>query len=126
MKKNKLASVIRVVLALALIFFGLNGFLQFVTPPSMSEAATNFLGALFATGYILPVLNFLFLVIALMLIFNKFVPLALVLLAPFTVNIVLFHFFLDFASGTMGYIVALFNIYLIHVNWDSYRPMWKR
>jgi len=121
-----LTVVVRIILAIVLIFFGLNGFFQWMTPPLGPEAAMNFLGAMFATGYMFIVINILFLISGLLLLFNRYVPLALVLLTPITVNILLFHFFLDFAGGTFGYVLALLNIYMLHVHWDSFRPLMKK
>ena len=126
MKKNKLTTTARIVLALALLLFGINGFLQFMPQPQMPEAAANFLGALFVTGYIFPVINILFLIAGLLMIFNRYVPLALALITPITINIVLFHFFLNFIGGTFGYVMALLNIYLIYSYADSFKPLLKK
>jgi len=121
-----LTVVVRIILAVVLLFFGLNGFFQFMTLPPGPEAAMNFLGALFVTGYMFPVINILFLISGLLLIFNRFVPLALVLITPITVNIILFHFFLNFSGGTFGFILALLNIYMLYVHWDSFKPLMKK
>lgn len=126
MKEKTLAKIARYILALALIFFGANGFLQFAPAPEFLPRAMEFLGALFVTGYMFPLLNIVFLLVALMLLTNKYVPFALVLLAPITLNVILFHVFLDFSSGTMGFVVALLNIYLMSVHVDAYRPMFHR
>jgi putative oxidoreductase len=126
MKESTLAKIFRIILGLGLIFFGLNGILQFVTPPALPSRGMEFFTALDSTGYMLPLMNIVFLLVALLLLTNKWTPFALVLLAPITLNIVLFHLFLDLASGTMGYIVALINIYLMIVHSDSYRPMFHK
>jgi len=126
MTEGKLAKTFRILLALALIFFGLNGFFQFVTPPELSVRGMEFFGALVATGYMMPFINTIFLLVAAMLLFNRHVPFALVILAPITLNIVLFHIFLDFASGLFGYIVGIVNIYLMIVHADSYRSMFHK
>ena len=52
-----LTAVVRIILAVLLIFFGLNGFFQFMSPPDMPEVAANFLGALFASGYMFPLIR---------------------------------------------------------------------
>ena len=123
MTESKVAMIFRYILALALVFFGLNGFFGFMTPPEMAAAGTSFFGALFATGYMLPFMNIVFLVVAVMLLLNKWVPFALVLLAPIMVNVVLFHIFLEFSTGLFGFVVGFINLYLMIVHADSYRSM---
>lgn len=88
----KIAALIaRYLLGLIFLVFGLNGFLHFIPmPPPANPVAGQFMGALFVSHYLVPV--FLLQVIpAILLLINRFVPLALTLLAPIIVNIVLFH-----------------------------------
>jgi len=125
MKEKGIVKLFRIILGLACLFFGLNGFFQFMTPPEMSAEATALFGAFYSTGYLLPLMNLIFLAVGVMLLLNRSVPFALVLLAPISVNIVLFHLFLEFATGLMGYIFALINLYLMIVHANSYRPMFR-
>lgn len=88
----KIATLIaRNLLGLMFVVFGLNGFLHFIPqPPPPPGLATQFLGALAASHYMVPV--FLLQVTGgLLLLANRFVPLALLLLGPVIVNILLFH-----------------------------------
>lgn len=126
MAEKKLAKVVRYLLGLALLFFGLNGFFMFVTPPELASAGMEFFAAMAATGFLLPLTNIVYLLVAVMLLTNKYVPLGLVLLAPVLLSVVLFHIFLDPVSGIAGYIVALFNLYLLIVHVDAYRPMLRK
>ena len=123
--EKKLAKIVRYLLGLALLFFGLNGFFLFVTPSALASAAMEFFGAMIATGYLLPLTNIVFLLVV-MLLTNKYVPFSLVLLAPIMLNVVFFHIFLDPASGIGGYVVGLFNLYLMIVHVDAYRPMLRK
>ena len=52
------------------------------------------MGALFATGYMLPLIKATEVVCGVLLLIGRWVPLALVVLAPVVLNIVLFHLFL--------------------------------
>src|ERR1041384_1295457 len=83
---------------LGLVFFvsGLDGFLHFLPQPSEppSEAAMSFAVALMKSGYMFPLIKGVELVVGALLLANRLVPLALVLLAPVLVNIVAFHAFL--------------------------------
>jgi putative oxidoreductase len=86
----------RVVFGLAMLAFGLmNLFMPMQTPPEVSEPARAFSAALAATGYMMPMIGILLSVCGALLLANRYVPLALLLLAPFFVNSVLFHVFLE-------------------------------
>ena len=91
---------VRCLLGFIFFVFGLNGFLQFVPQPPPPPAAGAFFGALAATGYMLPLIMSAQVVAGALLLSNRFVPLALALLAPVVVNIVLFHAVL--APGGIG------------------------
>jgi uncharacterized membrane protein YphA (DoxX/SURF4 family) len=86
-----LPTVARVLLGLIFFVFGLNGFLHFLPLPPMEGRAAEFMGGLAAAGYFFPMLKATEVVVGLSLLTNRFVPLALVVLAPITVNIVAFH-----------------------------------
>jgi len=84
------ATIARYLLGLIFLVFGLNGFIHFIPSPPQSGAAGQFLGAMAETGYLIPI--FLIQVIGgALLLAGRFVPLALILLAPLLVNIILFH-----------------------------------
>jgi hypothetical protein len=85
------AVIARFLLGLIFLVFGLNGFLHFIpasSPPS--GTAGQFVGALFVSNYLV-VVFLLQIVSAILLLLNRYVPLALTLLAPIIVNILLFH-----------------------------------
>ncbi len=88
----KIASIIaRYLLGLIFLVFGLNGFLHFIPmPPPKGALAAQFGGAIFASHYWVVVFSVQVLGGVLLLV-NRFVPLALVLLGPVIVNIFFFH-----------------------------------
>jgi hypothetical protein len=90
----KIASTIaRILLGLLFTVFGLNGFLHFIPMQPPAGLAGQYLGALFVSHYL--VIVFLVqLAGGLLLLANRYVPLALILLGPVIVNIVCFHAFL--------------------------------
>jgi uncharacterized membrane protein YphA (DoxX/SURF4 family) len=87
----KIATLIaRILLSLLFLVFGLNGFLHFIPMPPPSGLAGQYMGVLFVSHYLVVV--FLVQVIGgALLLANRFVPLALILLGPILVNILLFH-----------------------------------
>ena len=82
--------IARFLLGLIFLVFGLNGFLHFIPSPPLSGTAGQVLGALFVSHYLVPI--FLLQVIsAVLLLVNRYVPLALTLVAPIIVNVLLIH-----------------------------------
>lgn len=80
----------RLLLGLLFTVFGLNGFLHFIPMPPPEGLAGQFMGALFVSKYLVAVFA-LQLIGGVLLLSNRFVPLALAILAPIVVNILLFH-----------------------------------
>ena len=122
---NKLTLIARLLLGLILLAFGLMNLLGVAPQNEYPEAAATFLGGLFVAGYVFPLLNLTMVIVGILLIVNRFVPLALVVFAPFTVNIILFHVFLDMSSIGPGLVVLILHLYLLFANIESYKPLLK-
>jgi putative oxidoreductase len=89
-----LTLIARLLLGLMFLVFGLNGFLNFLNMgPAPTGLAGQFIGALFQSHYYW-VIAALQVVAGVLLLINRYVPLALVLLGPIIVNILLYHIFL--------------------------------
>jgi len=87
------STISRYLLGLIFLIFGLNGFFHFIPMPPPTGVAAQFLGALFVSHFL--TLVFLLQILpAALLLANRYVPLALALLAPVIVNIVCFHAFM--------------------------------
>jgi putative oxidoreductase len=108
---------------LLLLIFGANKFLHFIPMPPMVGAAGDFMNSLGATGYVLPIVGLLEIFVGALLLLKKWVPFALVLLAPISINIVLFHLFLDIPGVGAALLVAVLNGILIYKNWSSFKPL---
>jgi putative oxidoreductase len=72
------------------LIFGLNGFLNFIPLPPPEGIAGQFMGALHVSHY-LWVIFAIQVVGAVLLLVNRYVPLAVAVLAPVIVNILVFH-----------------------------------
>jgi putative oxidoreductase len=72
------------------LVFGLNGFLNFIPLPPPSGVARQFMGALYVSHYLWVIFAFQ-VAAAILLLANRYVPLALAVLAPVIVNILVFH-----------------------------------
>src|ERR1700692_1477361 len=79
------------------LVMGLNGFLNFIPLPPPGGVAGQFMGALFVSHYLIVIMA-VQVIAAILLLVNRFVPLALAVLAPVIVNILCFHIFM-FPSG---------------------------
>lgn len=119
--------ILRIILGLGLIFFGLGKLIHFnfLPNPTFDEDASLFMDSLNNTGYVLPVVAILEIFVGILLVFNKWVSFALILLVPITVNVLLFHLFLDSPGLILAIVVVLLNGILIYKHWKSYRPLFN-
>src|SRR5581483_8334688 len=107
-------TIVRVLMGLMFVVFGLNGFLNFIPQPKtpMPEGAMAFAGALMNTGYMMPLVMGTQLLVGILLLLNLFVPLALALIAPILVGIITFHIFLQPAGLAPGAVILVMELYL--------------
>ncbi len=97
--------IARLLLGLIVVVFGLNGFLNFLNMgPLPSGLAGQFIIALAASHYFWVVAG-LQVVGGVLLLVNRFVPLALVLLGPIIVNILLYHVFLNRSGAQLAILI---------------------
>lgn len=123
MKTKLPVAIVRILMGLPLVVFGLNGFLNFIPPPEggLPPAAAEFSAALVNSGYMMPLIGATLLVVGLLLLANRFVPLALLLFAPFIVNSVAFHLALERSGLKAAGVFLAFELYLA---W-AYRAAWR-
>lgn len=114
----------RILLGSLFTIFGLNGFLNFMPSPPLPALAAQFMGALFVSKYLM-VIFALQLTAGVLLLINRFVPLALTILAPILVNIVVFHVCMSptgFAPGAIA--CALWTVLLVRER-TVFAPLWS-
>lgn len=120
---SSFTKIIRFLLALILIIIGLNKFLNFIPISEAPSEASLFMGSLQATGYILPFVGAIEIFIGLLLLANKWVAFAVLLLVPISINILLYHVFLDIPTIGPAVVVAVINFILIYKLWPKYKPL---
>jgi uncharacterized membrane protein YphA (DoxX/SURF4 family) len=99
--------IARLLLGLIFVVFGLNGFLNFLSMgPMPTGLAGQFIGALFLSHYYWVIAG-LQILGGVLLLANRFVPLALVLLGPVIVNILLYHFFLNLSGVGLAIVITI-------------------
>jgi putative oxidoreductase len=115
--------ITRIALGLILILFGANKFLHFIPMEAPTGIAGEFMNSLGSTGYFFPLVGFLEVIIGIMLLAKKWVAFALVLLAPISINILLFHLFLAIPGLGIAIVVLALNFILIYKHWQQYKPL---
>jgi hypothetical protein len=108
----KVKTAARLLLGATFTVFGLNGFFHFLPAPAPTGAAAAYVGGLVASGYMFPLIKGTEVAVGLLLLSNRFVPLALTILAPIVVNIVAFHAFLAPAGLGLPILVTALGVYL--------------
>jgi hypothetical protein len=100
------STIARCLLGLIFLTFGLNGFLHFIPMPPPAGVAGQFFGALFASRFYV-VIFLLQIVSAVLLLANRYVPLALTILGAVIVNILCFHIFMAPAGLPLAVVVTV-------------------
>ena len=116
-------TIVRVLLGVAFLVFGLNGFLNFIPapkdlPPDIITVTTG----LVKGGY-MTVVSGAEIIGALLLLTNRFVPLALAILAPIIVGILTFHIAIALPTIVPGIVVLVMELYLTWAYRGAFRPM---
>lgn len=115
----------RIILGLIYFVFGLNFFLHFIPNNSQPEGkAAAFLGGLFQSGYIFPLIKVIETICGALLLANRYVALILVILMPISINILLFHSVLE-PGGAPISISLLIIISQLYLAW-AYRDYYKQ
>ena len=115
---NKLTNIPAYLLSLIYLVFGSNYFLHFLAMPPMSGDAGAFAGLLYTTGF-LAVVKVLEVVIAVLLIVPATRALAALLIAPISINILLFELLIAHQPG-IGVLMILLNGIAIIQNKEKY------
>ena len=116
-------AIVRVLLGVMFLIFGLNGFLNFIpTPKDIPPDILSVMGGLMKAGY-MTVVSAAEVLAAIMLLTNRFVPLALAFLAPIVVGILTFHLAMARATIGPGIVVLAMELYLAWSYRAAFRPM---
>ncbi len=132
-------TVLRIGLGLMLLVFGLNKFFSFMPDFDFTgypEAEHLFNTLRFADhantslessgkGYIMNLVGVFEVLIGILLLLKKWVPFALIMLVPISINIVLFHLFVNLPNIGPAVVVAIINGYLIYKNRDCFRSVFS-
>jgi len=123
--KSKAPFAARLALGTIFFVFGLNGFFHFLPQPAPPPPAMAFAVALVQTGYMFPLIKGTEVLAGLLLLSGRYVPLALLLLAPIVVNILGFHLFLAPAGLVIPFLVLALGLYLAWTERAIFRPFFQ-
>jgi hypothetical protein len=101
-----ISAIARYLSGVIFLVFGLNGFLHFIPMPPPDGVAGQFMGALFVSHYLTLIFG-LQVVAAVLLLADRYVPLALAILAPIIVNILSFHALMAPGGLPLALVVAV-------------------
>ena len=120
---TRITPIARIVLGLTFVVFALNYFVPFLPQPKqeLSPGALAFVGG-FVGGGFMTLVKALELAAGLALLSNRFVPLALAVLAPIIVGIVAFHALLV-PGLAIPSVVLVLELYLAWAYRDAFAPM---
>ncbi|AXT61999.1 DoxX family membrane protein [Aquimarina sp. AD10] len=120
---KKLILALKILLGVMLIVFGSNKFIGFLPDFEFANPEAGILFGALANSYILKTVGLIEVIVGLLLVTNKAVPFALILMAPISVNIILFHGTLDPANIGPGAFVFIVNTFLIYKHWTKYKTL---
>tara|TARA_B110000879_G_scaffold198179_1_gene269631 strand:+ start:1018 stop:1404 length:387 start_codon:yes stop_codon:yes gene_type:complete len=123
LKMKNLKIVLRIIFGLFLLFFGLNGLLQFAPMPEVGPEAGAFLGAISSTKIFFPLISIIEIATGALILLNKAVPLALVLIFPILLCAVLFHISLNPEGIVFALIGFILNGTLFFLFKGKYTPL---
>lgn len=120
---SKVTVVLRCLMGFVFVASGIAFF--FVQPPPLEGAMADFMKGMSATQYFLYLLKGTEIVCGLMLLTGRFVPLALVILAPIVLNIFLVHAFMDPKGLPVAIALGAIEVYLAFFS-AEYSPTIKQ
>ena len=104
--------IVRILLGLIFIFFGSNLVRPFLPAPPLAGLAGQYATVLFVSHYMFFV-GAVQVIGGLLLLINRYVPLALVLLGPVIANILLFHSLMAPSGLPLASVVFIFWLILV-------------
>lgn len=112
--------IVRVLMGILFLISVIGFFFKLMPEPELNGNAQRFVIGLDASGYLLPLVKVVELLCAVAFLSGRFMPLAIVIIFPISLNILLFHGFL----APEGMIVPLFlfigNLFLAYAYRKNY------
>jgi len=115
--------IIRILFGALLLFSSIAYFLQLIPPPELTGAMKTFNDGINASHYLMPLVKAIELLCGLAFVFNRFIPLATILIFPITLNILGVHIFLAPEGLPIAIFMLTANLFLAFRNKEHYRSI---
>lgn len=122
---KKAALVIRVLMGILFLVFGLNGFFNFIPMPPMQGASADFVGLLIVSK-LLYVVHLIEIFCGTLLLSGFYIPLALLVLAPIIFNIFWFHLMLAPEGAPLGVVLLGMELFLLWNHKKAFSSLLKK
>ena len=115
--------IVRTLMGLLFLFASIVVLFKLVPQPELTGNVKVFMDGVNASGYLMPLIKITELLCGIAFVTGRFVPLAAIVIAPITVNIFLFHAFLDPAGLPVAIFLLLGNLFLAYTYRKNYESV---
>ncbi len=115
--------IVRTLMGLMFLFASIVVLFKLVKQPEQTGNVKLFMDGLMATGYFMTLLKVTELVCGLAFVIGRFVPLATVVIFPITLNILLFHAFVEPQGLAVAIPLMLGNLFLAYACRNNYKML---
>jgi len=120
----KIASIIiRVLMGLLYAFASIAFFFKLAEAPEVTGSVKVFNDGIAASVYLMPTVKIFELICAVAFLSGRFVPLATVVIFPITLNIFLFHAFLEPSGLAIAALLLIGNLFLAYYHRKKYQGL---
>lgn len=120
----KIASIIvRILMGLMFAFASIAFFFKLVSAPEPAGSVKIFNDGIAASIYLMPTVKVFELLCAIAFLSGRFVPLATVIIFPITLNILLFHAFLEPSGLLIAMLLMIGNLFLAFYYRKNYKGL---
>jgi uncharacterized membrane protein YphA (DoxX/SURF4 family) len=120
----RIASIIvRILMGLMFAFAAIAFFLKLFDVPAATGNVKIFNDGIAASIYLMPTVKVFELLCAIAFLIGRFVPLATVVIFPITLNILLFHAFLEPSGLLIAALLMIGNLFLAYYHRDRYKGL---
>lgn len=117
--------IVRVLMGLMFAFASIVVLFKLVPQPEQTGNVKIFMDGMTASVYMMTTIKVIELICAVAFLSGKFVPLATVVIFPITVNILLFHVFVEPEGLLVAILLMIGNLFLAWHYRNKYKPLFK-
>jgi uncharacterized membrane protein YphA (DoxX/SURF4 family) len=117
--------IVRVLMGLMFAFASIVVLFKLVPQPEQTGNVKIFMDGMAASVYMMTTIKVIELICAVAFLSGKFVPLATVVIFPITVNILLFHAFVEPQGLLVAILLMIGNLFLAWHYRSKYKPLFK-